>query len=503
MNFTRSDKDLGARVLRGALFLAGARLIVRLLSLVNLIILARLLSPSDFGVASLAITAIGFLEAFTDIKIGNALIAFDKIEQKHLDTAFTINLVRGMLIAVLLFFVSASIARFMDAPALAPVLQVLSVTLILDGLRNPAFILYERNVDYSLEFRRQTGAMVAGVATGITAALYFQSYWAIIIATLAERVLQLVLTYWGVPQRPAIGLAHWRTFLTFNGWLSLQGLFAQLTAMSSRVLIGKFLDPSAVGVYTVARQLAGLPTQELMAPLRRVLFPAFSTIKDDPVRLRNGYRTGQTTILGLALPISLGLAYYAEEVVLMLLGERWLGAALPLRLLAPALALATLGAATSSLAMALRQTRPLFMRSAAASAVAYPAIYFGIQADGLRGAVPGVYGYVLVAIVINVVFVARMTRDSIFSPLLAGYRSFLSAGAMIGVLSMISPAFDPSRSSVEQLIVLLPCALAGVAIYAAAHFLLWRIVGRPPGFEENIGFYARRLARQIRPATQH
>jgi hypothetical protein len=150
--------------------------------------------------------------------------------------------------------------------------------------------------------------------------------------------------------------------------------------------------------------------------------------------------------------------------------------------------------------MAMRQVRPLFMRSVVVCAVAYPAIYFGIQADGLRGAVLGVCSYIILAMLINVIFVARMTKDSVFAPLFAGYRSFLSAGVMVGVLSLVSPKFDPSRTPIEQLIILLPCALAGAITYAAAHFILWRIAGRPPGFEENIAFYARRLVRQVRPS---
>lgn len=497
MSFLRNDRNVGGRVLRSAAFLAGARLIVRLFSLLNLIVLARLLSPTDFGVAALAFTAIWFLQSFSDLKMHNALIALDVLDRSHLNTAFTLDLIRGMTIATLLFVGAGPIAHFMEEPALEPVLRVMSVMLIVDGLKNPGFVVYERDIDYSREFRRQTAATVIASLSGIAAAVYFRSYWAIVIASIVERIMHLAGTYWRIPHRPWFGLSDWRSFIGFNTWLSLQGMVSRLTTMASRILIGKFLGTGAVGVYTVASQLASLPTHELMVPLRRVLFPALSSIKDDPERLRKGYRTGQATILGLALPISLGLAFFAEEVILVLFGAQWLEAALPLRILAPVLAFGTLSAATDSLAMALREVRPLFVRSAIVLVIAYPGVYIGLELDGLRGATLGVAAYLLIATLLNIVMVARLTSDTAFAPLIASYRSLVAGGLMLGGLSLIAPAFDPSRNALEQAALLAPCVVAGAVTYAVIHYLLWRIAGGPEGFEENLLFHAGRVGRRL------
>ncbi len=497
MNFSRSSKNLGGRALQGAAFLAGGRIIVRLFSLLNLVVLARLLTPGDFGIATLAITAVAFFQTISDLKVNSAVIALDTLDQSHLDTAFTLTLLRGLLIALVVFAGAGPIARFMEVPALEPVLQVLSVTVLLDGLKNPAFLIFERNVDFSMEFRRQTIATMVASLSGIAAAVYFRSYWAIVLATVVERLLQLSLTYWRIPYRPRLGLADWRSFIGFGTWLTFQGIMAQLSSMAARVLIGKFLGTGAVGVYAAAQQLASLPTQEMMAPLRRVLFPALSAIKDDPARLRTSYRSAQATILGLALPISLGMTFYAREIILVLFGAKWLAAAVPLQILAPVLAIGTLAAATDSLAMALHRVRPMFVRSAIVLAVAYPAVYLGIQLDGLRGAALGVGVYLLIAIGLNLRFVADMTDDTPFAPFITCYRSMIAALVMLGGLALISPGFDPSRGTFEQLVLLLPCVAAGAAIYGAAHYFLWRLAGRPSGFEENFLFYSGQAFRRI------
>lgn len=502
MTFSRNEADLGGRVLRGAAFLAGARLFVRFFSLINLVILARLLTPDDFGIATLAVTALGFLQAFSDVKLNNALIAFDDLGQRHLDTAFTIGFIRGLLIAGLLFAGAGAIARFMNVPALESVLQVMSAVLLIDGLKNPAFLIYERNVDFSKEFRRQTVATLVASLSGIAAAFYFRSYWAIVIASIVERVLQLVLSYWRIPYRPRFGLAAWASFISFSSWLTFQGMLSQLSAMASRVLIGKYLDAGAVGVFAAARLLAALPTHELMAPLRRVLFPALSSIKHDSPRLRVAYRNAQATIFGLSLPISLGMTFYAREIILVLFGPKWLAAAIPLQILAPALAIGTLGAATNSLAMALGHVRGLFLRSAIVLAIAYPAIYVGIKLGGLTGAAFGVAAYLLAGTAINLVFVARMVGDSPLAPLSTGYRSVVSAASMLGVLALVSPPFDASRSAAAQLALLVPLVGLGAGIYGALHYGLWRLSGRPPGFEENLLHYASRVVRRRSPARR-
>lgn len=497
MSFTRSDRDLGGRVLRGAAFLAGARLFVRFFSLINLVVLTRLLAPADFGIAALAVTAIGFLQAFSDVKVNNALIAFDDLGQSHLDTAYTLGLIRGLVLAGLLLGGAGPIARFMDAPALEPVLEVMSVILLIDGIKNPAFLVYERNVDFSKEFRRQTLATLVASLAGIAAAFYFRSYWAIVVSSVIERVLQLALSYWRIPYRPKFGLAAWRSFLGFSGWLMLQGMLTQLASMATRVLIGKFLGTEAVGIFVVARQLAELPTHELLAPLRRVLFPALSSIKHDKPRLRAAYRNAQATIFGLALPISLGMTFYAREIILVLFGAKWLPAAIPLEILAPALAIGTLGAATTSLAMALGEVRGLFVRAAIELAIAYPAIYVGIEVAGLAGAALGVAVYMLATTAMNLLFVGRMIGQRLLAPLGASYRSVISAAAMIGGLALVSPPFDAARSTGAQLAQLVALVALGASVYAAFHYALWRLAGRPMGFEENLLHYSGRLARRL------
>lgn len=491
MKFERDDRNLGGRAIKSATFLAGGRLIVRLFSLINLVVLARLLAPSDYGVAALAITAIGFFQAFSDLKASAALVALDDISPTHLNTAFTIEVVRGLIISVGLFALSGPVAIFMEEPALVPVLKVLSVILIFDALKNPAFALYARNVDYSKEFLRDTASMAISSIAAVAAAFYFRSYWAIIAGTIVQRGMSAALTYYGIPFRPRLGLSHWRAFFGFGSWLTLRGMVLQLNEMATRVMVGKFVGAGPLGILTVATQVARLATSELMAPLARVLFPAFSAIKHDPSRLRKSYRDAQTILVGIALPVSIGIVLFSKEILLILFGAQWLEADLPLRLLAPIFGLGMVLVGVNGLAMALNKVRAMFIRSVFGLFTIYPAIYIGIQLDGFQGAVIGYAVFQLAMVGYNLKFASSMLDDHLLAPFAASWRSFLAGGAMALSLLWLPREFDSSRSSVEQLITFLPYVAVGGIVYVTTHFLLWKLSGEPEGFEENVLHYTR------------
>jgi PST family polysaccharide transporter len=166
VEFERNSRNLGLRVLKGTSLLVGARLIVRSFSLLNIVVLARLLSPNDYGIAALSMAAVAAFTAFSDLNLFQALTASDDVDADHLNTAFTLSLLRGLLMATAMFGLADVIAGAMDTPALAAVLRALSLLFILEGLSNPAFWMYQRNLDFSKEFGRSTIAQaISSVAT--------------------------------------------------------------------------------------------------------------------------------------------------------------------------------------------------------------------------------------------------------------------------------------------------------------------------------------------------
>lgn len=493
MKFERDSKNLGVRVLKGTGLLVGARLIVRGFSLVNLVILARLLSPDDYGIAALAIAAIGTFAAFSDLKLAAALTATDDIGPAHLNTAFTLSLLRGLVIAATLFALAEPLARFLEVAALGPVMRALSLVFILDGLINPAFWMYQRNLDFSKEFGRATLAQAFSSILTIAAALFFRSYWAIVIGTIGVYAANMILSYWRIEFRPRLGLSRWREMVGFGGWLTLQGMAAQLTALAPRLLIPKLLSPAALGVYTIGRDTVSLPLDELLGPLRRTFFPSFSAIRHEPERLRRTVRLAMSTLLGVALPVGVGMAVLAEQLLLILVGGQWLEAAVILQWVAPPMAMMLSTSPVVGLAMATGELRSLFFRSAGLAVFAWAAIFGGLKLYGFDGAVAAVAASQIANLAVNLVMLRRLIGEPLYRWASDSWRSFVSAGLMALALTTIASPddVDASHSSLATLFDIIPYVLIGAAIYAASHMLLWRLARRPDGFEANMLHYGR------------
>lgn len=500
MHFGRDSKNLGVRVLKGTTLLVGARLIVRGFSLLNIVILARLLTPADYGIAALAMAAIATFTTFSDLKLVAALTATDHVDAEHLNTAFTLSVLRGLLIAAVTFGLADVIARAMETPELTPVLQLLSLVFVLDGLGNPAFWMYQRNLDFSKEFGRATLAQAVSSLVTIAAAVYFRSYWAIVIGTLVNYAANAVLSYWRVPFRPRFGLRHWRELIGFGGWLTLQGIAVQLSNLAPRLLIPKLISPAALGVYTIARQAVALPLDELLGPLRRTFFPSFSAIRNEPERLRRTVRLAVSSLLGLVLPVGVGMAMLADEILLVLVGGQWLDGAIVLQILGPPTALVLATSPVVGLVMAMGETRLLFVRAAGLAALTWIAVYIGLVRYGFDGAIYGIAVSQLGSMLLNVAFIRQFAGEPIWRWLADGWRSIAATAAMAValILSMRGGGPDIDAGSLATLVHVVPHVLLGAVIYTATHLLLWRLSGRPEGFESNALHYCRVLLAGLR-----
>jgi PST family polysaccharide transporter len=487
MKFERSDRNVGNRVVRGALYLAGARFILRLFSLVNLVMLGRLLASDDYGVAALAITVIAFTQVISDMRVNSALISLRDIDASYINTGFTMNLLRGVIMAVLLFAFAGPIAGFMKEPRLEAVLQVISIVLVFDGMRNPAFMMYQRNIDFSKEFRRRTAAAFCGSAASVAVAVVTRDYWAIVAGTLAGRFTEMAFSYWRIPHQVRFSVQHWKTFLGFGSWLTLSAIISQVTNMAPRFLTGRYLGADLLGFYMVGRDTATLATRELASPLTAAVFPGLSALARNNDRLRKAYRKAQSIILGISLPIGVGTALMANELIAILVGEKWLPlSATVVMVLAPISAFGMISSATDGLAMAKLATRAMFNRAAFVAIVILPVYFYAATEVGFMGVLYAVALRLFMQPFINMFFAKTLLGDSFFSPFYASWRSLVAAAAMAAVLLAVPAPFRPGQPEYQVLVEMLPRVLLGAGVYVLVHLVLWQLAGKPDGFEAKV-----------------
>jgi lipopolysaccharide exporter len=297
----------------------------------------------------------------------------------------------------------------------------------------------------------------------------------------------MVFSYWRIPHRVGFELRHWKTFLSFGGWLTLSGIVSQVTNMAPRFLMGKYLGAEALGFYTIGRDTATLATRELASPLTAAVYPGLSALASNDDRLRNAYRKAQSIILGIALPIGIGTALFASELVAILVGAKWLPlSAQVVMLIAPVAAFGMISSATDGLAMAKLATRAMFNRAAFVAVIVVPLYFIAATEFGFQVMLYVVMLRLLLQAFVNMFFAKTMLGDSFFSPFYASWRTLIAATAMAAAVYAVPAPFRPGQPELQVLIQMLPRVLMGAGVYVAVHVALWHLAGRPDGFEAKL-----------------
>lgn len=488
----RDTHRLGHRVANSAALLWSFQMILRGLQFVTLIILARLLTPGDFGIVAIATTVIGVLDVLTNMQVGNAIVRSSSVTDAHLNTAFTLNMCRGVATGLILAVAAHPIALYMDQPGLEPILYVLIIPAVIGALANPYFILYGRNLDFRMEVRRRSLAAIVGSIASIAVAFIFRSYWALIVSTIVQNIVSTALSYWRVPGRPRLSLSHAREMAGFGGWLLVQNVLTYLALRLEYFYIGKLMNPKVLGAYHLGNQVNSMSSADIVPTLSRAMFPALSMLQKDPERLRRTYVQIQATSLAISLPIGFGLALLARPLILLLFGRGWETAVMVVWFITPVTSLQALGAGVEGLAMALNRVRPLAARSAVYVTVRTVLQLIGFFSGGLIGLLVGRTVAGIFQAIYGLSLAAKLTGRSVMEPLVASWRSFAAIAVMsAGLLVLPQPHYE-SLPFARLLIEIAWRAALGALLYCGTHMILWRMQGKPEGAETLI---LRQLAR--------
>jgi len=468
------------RFVLGAGWVYAHRWLERLLDFVALVVLARLLAPDDFGLVAIAASFATIVEGLSAFDVDKALIRSRDDDRALFDTAWTLSVLRGLLAALAMWGVSPWVG---DA-RMADVLRVLAVVPILNGLRNPRFVTFERNLVYSKLAVLTVTAKVLSVGVTLALAVVVRSYWALVVGQLAYALAGVVLSYLLLPSRPAVSLSRVSALASFSGWLSLTSVVTVLSMETDKLIVGWLVGVTDAGLYFMTQRVGVLPTQELLSPLQRILFPAFSALGSDTVRLRRAAAESISVLASLSLPAGFGFALVAADFVPLALGEPWAPIVPLLVVLTPYLGLRSTLSMTLPCVLALGHTRLLFGVSAIYALVHVPLFVAGTALFGLPGAVWSIvlagifYTYLNAWLLrrvlgISPVEIARQVRRPLAATaLMVGTVAGLGATVPADALAALPRALWPA---VEVVV--------GGAVFGCTSYVMWRLEGRPAGIE--------------------
>ena len=470
------------KLAKGALLLGAAKILTVLMGLLSTFLLARLLTPEDFGLVAVATVLLSFIAPVTELSLSSALIQQRALSEDHFHTSWTLGVFRGALVALVFVGAAPFVADYYHDHRLIEIMIAIGASMLISGAANPKLAIFARDLNFWPSFAVGVGQKLAGVLVGVFAAFIYRSYWALLLGTLATQIAMVVISYLAVRYRPRFSLGKARELLSFSIWLTLGKIISTINWKLDHLFVALFQGPKMLGLYVMGDNLASMPTREVVAPIEQTLFPGLAAVADDTERLRRTYQRAQGLITAIVLPIGLVFALLAEPLVLLVLGAQWQGAVIIVQVLAAIFAVQTLGSMAQALSMAKGQTKLMFYRDLAGFVIRVPIISYGAYAGGLIGivyarAVTGVIG-----IFINFFVVRQLLQLTIWAQIHNSWRTLVSAGFM-GLVSMYWLNRPESFGVILSL--LISCLVALVS-YTFCHLAIWALTGRPQGAESDI-----------------
>lgn len=305
------------------------------LSLIRGVILARLLSPREFGLIGMTTIFIAVSQSFVDSGFKQALIRKKDCTQADFSTVFYFNMFVSVVLYAVLFVSAGAIATFFDEPVLGPVLRVLGLGLIINAVSLVQQTQLTKNINFRLQTRISVIASIVSGALGIYMAFAGYGVWSLVASTLSGLFLVSLLLWLWRDWRPSLmfSLASFREMFSFGSRLLVSGLLNTVYRNVYNLVIGKYFSAAELGYYTRADTFQKLPSQHLSGVIQRVSYPVLSAVQDDMPRLRVGYRRVIKNTMLVSFVLMLGMAAVAEPMVVTLVGEQWRPSVVYLQLL--------------------------------------------------------------------------------------------------------------------------------------------------------------------------
>lgn len=300
-------------------------------------IMARLLEPVAFGLIAMAGVILRFGSYFAQMGVGSALIQKKEVSEEDIRAAFTSAIFLGILFLVLVWFCAPLAIHIFDNEKIIPIIRVMALSFLITGLSTTAMSLLRRNLEFrSLAITEIISYVIGYGIIGIFLAYNGFGVWSLVVGALSQSTLLAILSYMFSRHKLSF-IYRWKYYkplYSFGGRISVISFFNFFGSNLDTLTIGHFIGAAPLGIYNRAFILVNLPMYYLTTSFSRVLFPSFSRVQKEIEQLKKAYLTTIMLFSAILLPTCLGISAASQEIVLLVLGEKWIAAIPVLQILA-------------------------------------------------------------------------------------------------------------------------------------------------------------------------
>lgn len=298
---------------------------IRIIKFVLGVILARLLTPKDFGLIGMIGVFFAIAQTFVDSGFGMAYVQKKDANEKDANTIFYTNLTISIFLYAILWFTAPYIAKFYDQVELINITRVLGLVVIINSFNVIQVAFVKRNIDFKRKTKVTLIATLVAGATGILSALNGLGVWSLVIQQLTNRVLATIGLWVTSKWVPSLSFSKesFKSLFSYGSWLLASSIISKIFENIYILAIGKFFPAAQVGYFTKSRQFQKLATKEFLNTINSVAFPIFSKMQDNKDKLANSMQKFLSYTLFIILPVIVTLFLIAKSFIVLLLTEKW------------------------------------------------------------------------------------------------------------------------------------------------------------------------------------
>ena len=292
-------------------------------SLLQQILIARIVDPSVFGLMSYCLLTMTLLLVFSETGIVGSIIIADSVGEAELNFAWTVQVLRGVILAVVLYTAAPYVGRFFAEPDLRELLRVIALAPAIEGFASPRLLLLRRELSFGKLSAIQLADVVVRIGLSIPLAIAWGNAWSLVIPYVAAGAVKTLLSYLLAPQLPRFRLdrAMAHRFSRFGRWAFLNSILNYTINQGDNIVVGRVLNSTSLGLYSMAYRIGNMPFTELGAVISEVGFPALRKASDS---IRVSFVNLYAVTCALVFPMAIGLMSVGDLVIGMVLGDQWM-----------------------------------------------------------------------------------------------------------------------------------------------------------------------------------
>jgi len=310
-------------MLKSSVWIYFSRWFSKLSGLISTLILARILTPDDFGVVASVAIVTSFFYTLSTTGGQQYLLRKKEITPEDLNTTWTIGFIVRTVIAIAIFSTAPLAADFFNDERLADVLRLASLIPILNSLSNIGMMKFQKKMNYKPAFKLGVAVQSTALIVKILLAIIYQNYWVFIIAELISSFVNVLGSYYLSQYRPKFELSNWREQWSFSQWVLAKGIFSNLRYKIDNILITKFFSAESLGLYSVAKDISTIPAGQIIGPITEPLYVGLAEHLNKPASFADKVHKSILAAAMIVFPIAFGVSALAEPIVLVLLGDKW------------------------------------------------------------------------------------------------------------------------------------------------------------------------------------